>query len=128
MTKQADKEEAAGAAKDKPQGFKIGDLGRPGMTAPKAPVNPRKKDDLQPESYSLGFARIEGILEREDPVTVGASLNKLLQDLEAWQQSRSSNKDKLAAKKAMAAVERAVDLMDYLYQTKEALEAEAKGG
>ena len=117
MTKQADKE--------KPQEFKIGDRSRRGMSPP-AQSPTRRNTGSEPDGYSLGFARIEGILEKEDPVAVGAGLNKILQDLEAFQSGKSSNKEKLAAKKAMAAVERAVDLMDYLYQTKSALEAETQ--
>ena len=36
-----------------------------------------------------------------------------------------TNKEKLAASRAMAAVERAVDLIDYLFQTKAALQQDA---
>lgn len=95
-------------------GFKIGDSHRPGMSAPAK----RAGQADESVSQSVGFGRIEELLEKEDPVEVGQSLNRLLKELEAFGESASTNRDKAAAKKATAAVERAVDLMDYLFQTK----------
>jgi hypothetical protein len=105
------------------ESFKIGDTHRPGMTPPVDPVASKRTPAQQQETYSLGFARIETMLEKEDPATVSAELNVILQELQALQDQASSNREKLAAKKAMAAIERAVDLMDYLFQTKAAMES-----
>jgi len=107
--------------KDKLDSFKIGDSHRPGLSKPA-----ERGGSGQPgseESFSMGFARIEGMLEKEDPVAVGESLNELLAALQQLSETGKNNKEKLAAKKAMIAVERTVDLIDYLFQTKAAMEA-----
>ena len=106
---------------DKLKTFKIGDSHRPGMSAPT-----RKAGNLQEEeaAASLGFTRIETLLEKEDPVLVGEGLNRVMKQLEELQASGDSNKERAAAKAGMAAVERAVDLIDYLFQTKAAMESD----
>ncbi len=108
-------------ADDKLKSFKIGDSQRP--TA--APVTQKGDQPASEESVTLGFARIENMLEKEDPVAIGENLNTLLKNLEELQSTVTTNKEKLAAKKAIAAVERAVDLMDFLFQTKTQLESNA---
>ena len=106
---------------DKLKSFKIGDSHRPGMSAP----TKRTGDAPQEEAgISLGFTRIETLLEKEDPVLVGEGLNKLMKELEQLEAGGGSNKERAAAKAGMAAVERAVDLIDYLFQTKAAMEAD----
>ena len=104
----------------KMESFKIGDTQKVGVAAPVKKGS--AKPSAEPQAYSLGFNRIENLLEKEDPVAVGASLNTLLVKLEEFHTKSSTNKDKAAAKKAIIAVERAVDLIDYLFQTKAALE------
>ncbi|MEZ4270656.1 MAG: hypothetical protein R3C68_04250 [Myxococcota bacterium] len=74
----------------------------------------------------MGFTRIETILEESDPVEVGENLNLLLKSLEKYQDEAGTNKDKAAARKAIGAVERTIDLMDYLFQTKAAMQAAPK--
>jgi hypothetical protein len=107
-------------AKEKLESFKAGD------TQKKASVrSPSKKaEPAAPESRSLGFRRIEGIIEKEDPARLSASLSKIHKDLEDFEKAAKSPKDKAAAKKARAAVERTADLMDYLFQTKAALQTQ----
>ena len=102
--------------------FKIGDASPPGVKRPAAP----SPGVTQEESPSLGFARLENLLEEADPVAVGKSLNKLHQDLERLAKEATTNRAKTAAQKAIAAVERAVDLMDYLFQTKASIEDKSK--
>ncbi len=104
------------------ESFKVGDTHRDGMSKPAAGTAEMRTDKEKAESFSLGFARIEAMLEKDDPVQVGESLNQILKDLEALGEKAESNKDKLAVKRATAAVEKAADLMDYLYQTKTAME------
>ncbi len=104
-------------ADKKLESFKIGD------TQPRTAAPIKGSGKPQEEAISLGFSRIENMLEREDPVNVGEDLNKILKDLEEYQEKAPSNKEKLAAKKAIAAVERAADLMDFLFQTKEQMAA-----
>jgi hypothetical protein len=108
-------------ADKKLESFKIGDTKRAGVAQP----GKKGKDKAEPPSQSLGFTRIENLLEKEDPVNVAENLNALMKRLEEMHDKSSTNKDKAAAKKAMAAVERAVDLMDYLFQTKAAMETPA---
>lgn len=104
------------------ESFKIGDTHREGMSKPVQTTAASRAAEQKPESFSLGFSRIEGMLEKEDPVEVGEALSKILKDLEDLNERATSNKEKLAVKKASAAVERAVDLMDYLFQTKAVME------
>jgi hypothetical protein len=102
------------------ESFKIGDTQQPGVK------KPAKGDDAarqaESEAASLGFRRIETILEDDDAMAVSENLSKLLQNLEAFEKQAKSNKDKAAAKKAIIAVERAADLLDYLFQTKSAIQ------
>jgi len=78
------------------------------------------------ESQSLGFKRIEGILEKEEPAAIRQALERIRDDL-AGLEKKGGNKEKAAVKKAMAAVERAADLMDFLFETKESMQAQAVG-
>lgn len=100
-------------ADDKLEAFKIGDTRKPAVSAP-------KKTGDSAEAQSLGFRRIEGILETEDRASVGASLGALRDSLQAYEQA-GGNKEKAAAKKAIVAVDRAVELMDFLFATKESM-------
>jgi len=109
-------------ADDKLKSFKIGDSHRPGMSAPAKKAGAQTDD--KPESISLGFTRIETLLEKEDPVLVGEGLNALMQKLEPMAKSGATNRERAGAKAGMAAIERAVDLIDYLFQTKAAMEAD----
>ena len=108
---------------DKIDSFKIGDTHRDGMSAPAQ----RGGSDVPEEAtQSMGFARIESLLENEDPVEVGENLNQLLVALEELAGGADGKKQKLALQRATAAVERAVDLLDFLFQTKTAMSEEAQ--
>lgn len=101
--------------------FKIGETQRPTVASPKKALKPDLAVDSQ--RHSLGFMRIEKILEENDSAAVGDSLNKLLQSLEEFEAKATAQKDKAAAKRAVIAVERTVDLLDYLFQTKASMQS-----
>lgn len=106
-------------ADKKLESFKIGSTQQRGVASPGKKDKPKKEEG----GYSLGFSRIESLLEKEDPAVVGQGLSSLLSTLETLHEKSSTNKDKAAAKKAISAVEKAVDLMDYLFQTKASMES-----
>lgn len=105
------------------EAFKIGDTQKP-TVARRSPAKPIKEE---PESRSLGFGRIERMLENETPESVSSALNHMLGALHELE-AKGGMKEKAAAKKAMIAVERTADLMDYLFQTKVALESPGNKG
>lgn len=100
------------------QSFKIADTRKP-------TVQRRGQTTAKPEEEeqrSLGFARIERILENETHGSINSKLTDILDGLATFEEGKSAQKDKVAAKKAMIAIERAADLMEYLFQTKAELE------
>ena len=103
--------------------FKIGDTQRP--TVASSASSRKAAPEESPETLSVGFARIERLLEAESPDSISEKLGSILNGLEGFDQGASTPKDKAASKKAIAAVERAADLMDFLFQTKDQLEANA---
>ena len=104
-------------AEKKLESFKIGASQKAGIAKAKG-KSPEKSDKTKSEEPSLGFRRIETILETDEAAKVSESLNKLLSSLEEKAQKSGNNREKASAQKAMVAVERTVDLMDYLFQTK----------
>lgn len=111
------------AKDEKLESFKIGDTQQPGVK--KATKDEAAAQQAESEAASLGFRRIETILEDDDAVGVSENLSKLLQDLETFEKQANNNRDKAAAKKAIIAVERTADLLDYLFQTKSAIQQDA---
>jgi hypothetical protein len=111
-------------ADKKLESFKIGDSHRPTVSAPRRA--PASSNAQQSEAASLGFRRIERALEDEEPGQVAETLGTMLQTLETYEAKVTSQREKAAAKKAIAAVERTADLMDYLFQTKAALQSQPK--
>ncbi len=108
------------ATDEKLESFKIGDTRQPGVK--KAGKSDDAKRQAESEAASLGFRRIETILEDDDAVSVSENLNNLLQNLETFEKQAQNNRDRAAAKKAIVAVERVADLLDYLFQTKSSLQ------
>jgi hypothetical protein len=102
------------------ESFKIGDTQKPGIVRGKPSRDEKRQKES--EEASLGFRRIETILEEDEAQEVTESLSNLLQMLEELQSRTKSNKDRAAAKKAVVAVERTADLLDYLFQTKTAIQ------
>ncbi len=110
-------------ADTKLESFKIADTRKPSV-AGAAKKTPEAPDNAAvSEAHSLGFKRIESILEKEDPSAVRASLERLESQLSALEKEGASNKAKASAKKAIQAVKRTTDLMDYLFQTKATMQA-----
>ncbi|MEO1170743.1 MAG: hypothetical protein AAFX94_01655 [Myxococcota bacterium] len=103
------------------QSFKIGDTRKPGVGKPTAPKRSRQQEQMHEEA-SAGFDRIERILEDEDPERVSDALTSLHQKVSEYLDRATTNREKATAKKALASVERTADLMNYLFQTKEAME------
>jgi hypothetical protein len=93
--------------KEELKGFKISDQ-------VKAPVErPRSKKPEAGPPPSVGFPRIEAVIESGD---IGGLEGRLLQLKEL--QKVGGNREKLAARKAAAAYERAFALLRYLLETK----------
>lgn len=108
-------------ADKKLESFKIGDTHhKPTVSAPRRMPEPSREQ--QSEAASLGFLRIERVLENEQPGDVAAALSDILRRLEAHLEQATTQRAKAEAKKAIAAVERSADLMDYLFRTKESLQ------
>jgi hypothetical protein len=102
---------------DNLQSFKISDTRKP--TVQRRGTGGGKAEE---EQRSLGFARIERILENEDQNSINAKLTDILDGLHDFNSAANATKDKAAVKKAMIAIERAADLMEYLFETKAELE------
>jgi hypothetical protein len=93
------------------QSFKISDQVKSPVERPKA-----KKDKDAGPPPSVGFPRIESVVESGGADTL-AALKSRAATLQEMAKS-GSNKDKLAAKKAAQAYEKARALLDYLLATK----------
>jgi len=94
-------------SKEDLKGFKISDQVKAPVEKPRA-----KKAEAGPPP-SVGFPRIEAVVESGDL----GGLEGRLQQLKEMQKV-GGNKEKLAAKKAAAAYERAQALLRYLLETK----------
>ncbi len=94
-------------SKEELKGFKISDQVKAPVDKPRA-----KKAEASPPP-SVGFPRIEAVVESGDLAGLEGHL-QLLRDM----QKSGSNKEKLAAKKAAAAYERAHALLTFLLETK----------
>lgn len=103
--------------------FKISDMSR----APAASTAPTPAPEAAPPGNSLGFARIEAVLDHANPQEIGDGFNALLGALETHHGAVKTEREKSAAKKSALAIERTVDLLDYLYRTKDALMQNADG-
>ncbi len=105
-------------AKDDFSSFKIGDMRRPSVrTTSKSSGGAAP----EPEATSVGFPAIEARLEAKTVDSVAEELRASYEQLEAMSMAGDMRK-KSAAKKAMGAYERAADLFEYLFQTKDALQ------
>ena len=99
--------------------FKIGDH----QKAAQRTAAKKEKAAEEEQDATLGFTRIEAILDQETPDSVAKSMSSLLHALADFESKSSTNRDKAAAQKAIVAVELTVDLMNFLYQTKTQLES-----
>ncbi|MBN1960458.1 MAG: hypothetical protein JW841_05890 [Deltaproteobacteria bacterium] len=99
------------------ESFKISDTRKPSVRSPKK----AEQVELPTESPTLGFKRIEGMLEREDSESVKANLEELKNNLNELAINATSHKEKANAKKAIMAVDRTTALVNFLYETRESL-------
>ena len=112
-------------ADDELKSFKISDTQRP--TVGRASGGSNQESDGSAEIQSLGFARIEKLLENEDAVSLEEKLTHIMGNLDEFEANATSNKDKLVVKKSRVAVEKVADLMSFLFQTKADLQAPEDG-
>ena len=111
-------------SEQKLESFKIGDKHKPRVAsgATKEAKEAKEKSAEEPvETATLGFARIEGILDNEPAGAVAENLHRMLTVLTEREQEAKTAKDKAVFKRARAAVERTQELLAYLFQTKAAM-------
>lgn len=99
--------------------FRIADLQRPVVKRSGPPGRRGAKAEAPPVS-STGFPFIEQLIEGSDVEAVVAGMRPRYEALEAMA-SGGPVKQRGLAKKAMGAYERAADLFEYLFETKDAL-------
>ena len=100
--------------------FKISDTRKPSVHSPKK----AESADEVVETPTVGFRRIEGILEKEEPGAVHANLAELKENLTTLLQNASNHREKAGAKKAIGAIDRTAELMDFLFKTRESMQGE----
>ena len=110
-------------ASDDLKTFKISDQVKPAVGQSQARAK-AKGAPAQAEPASVGFPMIEALVESDAPDISG--LNTRLEQLTALQSESRNNKEKAGAKKAVIAYERTIDLLQYLLDTKSALNAPAE--
>lgn len=99
------------------ESFKAGARHRPHVKqGGKTAKAPQEAAEAAP---TLGFARIEAVLDHEDPRQVQKSLAELGRALDESGAKARGPKDRAEAKRARVAVERTTELLTYLFETKE---------
>jgi hypothetical protein len=104
---------------EKLEAFKLGDEHRSGLSKPASKAKGSEID--RDMSKSLGFQRIESMLEDEDPVEISQGLSELHRSVSELEMASATNRDKHEARKVMKAIELTGDLVDYLFQTKDGM-------
>lgn len=99
-------------ASDELKSFKVGDK----VKKPVEPPRPGAKAEPAPEPSSVGFPRIEALVEADQPDLAGLEARHA--ELSALATGAKANKDKAAAKKAAQAYQRTRELVAYLLETK----------
>ena len=108
-------------SEQKLESFKIGDKHKPRVASGASAKDKDKEPEAPAETATLGFARIEGILDTEPPGAVAEKLHFMITQLTERETEAKSAKDKATFKRARIAVERTRELLDYLFQTKAAM-------
>lgn len=98
-------------ANDDLKSFKISDKVKPQVEPPR----PGQSKEAEAPPPSVGFPRIEAVVEADVPDLTGLASRQA--ELEGLTGS-GSNKDKAAAKKAALAYQRTRELITYLLETK----------
>jgi hypothetical protein len=98
--------------------FKAADSQRPTVSSPAK----KGSDEPVPQAgVSLGYEKIEKLLEAEDPQGVLSGLQGSLAKLKQLESDGKNQKEKTASKKAQLAYEHTLSIIEYLFKTKEAL-------
>lgn len=105
----------------KGESFRIGDLRRPEVRG-----RQRQAEPSAAEPTSVGFPAIEHWLERGSIEEVVAAMRPRYEVLETMS-TGGTIQQRGSAKKAMGAYERAADLFEYLFATKEVLQGPKDG-
>lgn len=99
--------------------FKIGDMRRPEVRSFQKPTSEQPEPE---ETPSVGFPSIESRLENGSIEDLADELRGSYEQLEALS-TGGDMKKRAGAKKAMIAYERCADLMEYLFDTKQAMQS-----
>lgn len=106
-------------ADKKLESFKIGDKQKAGV-AKSASAKAAEKKAAQPtESPTLGFRRIEKILETEAPDAIYERLLAVMAHLNELETHAKKPKEKSTIKKAKVGIERTLELMGFLFATRD---------
>lgn len=105
-------------AKDDLSSFRISDVRRAEV---RATTSPRAAQPEPEPEASVGFPAIEALLELDSVEEVADRLRPSYEKLEALSAGRDQ-RQRAAANKAMGAYERCADLLEYLFETKSALQ------
>ena len=107
---------------DSLQSFKVGDLQGPPRVKESKPAfkPPASGDEVQ---QSMGFLRIEALLDDGDPSEISNNFNNLLNTLETEAAEAPTPGQKHALGKAQGAVEKTADLLNYLLELQDDLKA-----
>jgi len=106
--------------KKKLETFKVAEKHAP-RVKPSAGAAKTAAEGPQAPKETLGFARIEEVLDASMPGDVQRSLVQLTDSLDTYMSDNRGQKERAQAKRAKIAVERTIDLLAYLFATKEAM-------
>ena len=106
--------------KKKLETFKVADKHAP-RVKPSAGAAKPAAESQEAHKETLGFARIEEVLDSAMPGDVQRSLVQLTDSLDTYMSDVRGQKERAQAKRAKMAVERTIDLLAYLFATKEAM-------
>lgn len=101
--------------------FKIAEKHKPRITK-SVTADTGHVQTAEAEKETLGFARIEAILDEDHPSEVSRQLTLRLDALSEYEGEAKNTKDRAAARKARIGIERTADLLGYLFHTKATLQ------
>ena len=101
--------------------FKVGDKHAPRVKPSAATAQSGAAMGQEQPKETLGFTRIEEVLDAAEPGEVQRSLVGLTDALDAYMSDNRGQKERAQAKRAKMAVERTIDLLAYLFETKDAM-------
>ncbi len=102
---------------EKLESFKISDTRKPFV----ASHGKNAGAESPAETPTVGFRRIESMIESESDEQAFGVLGSIKSRLQAFASEATTNRDKTAAKKAIVAVDHVLNLVDFLYKTKDSM-------